>query len=154
MRTSYKGKYQLKNPTKYKGKVDDVVYRSSWELLTFKWLDANPDVIQWSSEELVVPYIDRGDGQWHRYFVDLVITFKSGKRMMIEIKPEAQTRAPKPTRGKRREALREEVMTWAKNTSKWEAAKEYGTKHGMEFHIWTEHTLKMLGIKLNVSRPR
>ena len=41
----YKGFYKVKNRNKYKGNPDNVIYRSSWELLVLKWLDNNPSVI-------------------------------------------------------------------------------------------------------------
>jgi len=40
------------------------------------------------------------------------------------------------------------VMTYIKNTSKWDAAKEYCADRGFIFDIWTEDTLKKMGIKL------
>jgi hypothetical protein len=39
-------------------------------------------------------------------------------------------------------------MTYAKNISKWEAATAYANRNGMKFEVWTEKTLKGLGIKL------
>jgi hypothetical protein len=39
-------------------------------------------------------------------------------------------------------------MTYIKNQSKWEAAKEYAENRGWKFDIWTEKTIKGLGIKL------
>ena len=45
------GFYYPKNPNKYVGDVDNIVYRSSWELRVFKWMDDNPSVLEWASEE-------------------------------------------------------------------------------------------------------
>ena len=39
-------------------------------------------------------------------------------------------------------------MTYAKNTSKWEAANQYAADRGWKFEVWTENTLKRLGIKI------
>ena len=41
-----------------------------------------------------------------------------------------------------------EVTTYAKNISKWEAAEKWCNKRGYKFAIWTEETIKGLGIKL------
>jgi hypothetical protein len=82
----------------------------------------------------------------HRYFVDLKITTKDGKTWLIEIKPEKETKEPKPRKKTKRYI--KEVMTYIKNQSKWEAAKEYAENRGWKFDIWTEKTIKGLGIKL------
>jgi hypothetical protein len=143
----YKGKYKIKNIKKYEGDHTNVVYRSSWERTTFKWLDNNKDVIGWNSECVVVPYRCKTDGKVHRYFVDLFIRMKDGRTYLIEIKPDKQTRPPKKRSRKTKKYLTE-VMTYAKNQSKWEAAQAYANKRGLIFQVWTENTLRDLGIKI------
>lgn len=144
----YKGKYKLKNPTKYIGDPKNVVYRSHWEKMVFKWCESNSEVVRWGSEVLVVPYICATDRRSHRYFVDLHIEFKSGKTVCVEIKPKKQTIQPKSKRGKPKANYLKECMTYAKNQSKWEAATKYCNKRGWSFQVWHEETLKSLGIKL------
>ena len=39
-------------------------------------------------------------------------------------------------------------MTYIKNESKWEKAEKYCKQRGWEFNIFTENTLKSLGIRL------
>ena len=41
---SYKGKYTIKNKSKYAGDPKKVVYRSLWERQAFKWCEENPNV--------------------------------------------------------------------------------------------------------------
>lgn len=66
---------------------------------------------------------------------------------MVEIKPKAQTLPPK--QGKRKsKTYVESVLTYAKNQSKWEAADEYAKSRGWLFEVWTEDTLKNMGIKI------
>ena len=74
---TYKGRYKPKNPEKYAGDVDNVVYRSGWERYVMKWCDDSLDIVQWMSEELVIPYICETDNRPHRYFMDFVIKYKS-----------------------------------------------------------------------------
>jgi hypothetical protein len=143
----YRGKYPVKNREKYDGDFSIVVYRSLWERQVFRWCDDTPEVTRWSSEETVIPYRCRSDGKTHRYFVDLKITFASGQTYLIEIKPKKQTQEPKVKTRKTR-AYITEVLTYAKNISKWEAAREYCADRGWIFEVWTETTLKALGIKL------
>ena len=35
-------KYRPQNPEKYKDDPTNIIYRSSWELTVFKYLDSNP----------------------------------------------------------------------------------------------------------------
>lgn len=146
---TYKGKYSPRFPDKYIGDRSNIVWRSSWELMTFKYADMNPDIVKWSSELFVIPYKCKTDGQMHRYFVDLYFEFKSGKKFLIEIKPAAQTRPPKVSNTRNKRVLMEEVLTWAKNESKWTAARAYASKKDMQFFVWTEETLRALGINVS-----
>jgi hypothetical protein len=144
---AYTGRYSVQNTSKYSGDSSRVFFRSLWERVTFKWADTNPDVLKWLSEEIVIPYRCKTDGKIHRYFVDLKITMANGKTYLIEIKPKCQTVPPiQPKRQTHKYAM--EVMTYAKNLSKWEAANAYAKNQGWEFQIWTEETLKNLGIRL------
>jgi hypothetical protein len=123
------------------------VFRSLWERQAFRWLDEHPKVVKWSSEEVVVPYKCKTDGKMHRYYTDLKIKLSDGKTYIIEIKPEAQTKEPK-VRSRKTKKYINEVMTYVKNQSKWEAAREYCDSRGWVFQIWTERTMKSFGIKL------
>lgn len=147
MRSSYKGKYQVKNSSKYKGNLKMITFRSSWELKFLKWCDENPDVISFSSEEIVIPYLSPMDNQYHRYFVDFWVKFKNGQQILIEIKPDTQTKPPKIPK-KINESYMESLMTWEKNNAKWRAAMEYAKKNDMIFKVWTEKSLGKLGIKI------
>lgn len=148
MARSYKqGIYKPTNPHKYRGDVTNIIYRSSWEWKFLRWCDLNPSVIEYSSEELVIPYICPTDNRMHRYFTDAVIKVKDAsgkiKTYVVEIKPDAQTRPPEVPKRKTKRYI-QEVMTWGKNSAKWKYAKEYCKDRGYEFIILTEHHL---GIK-------
>lgn len=142
----YRGKYKVKHPSKYEGDFNNVVYRSLWERQTFKWCDNNRDIIGWNSEQVVIPYRCKTDNKIHRYFVDLFVRTKDSV-YIIEIKPKKQTQPPKQPSRKTKRYLTE-VMTYIKNESKWEAAKAFAYKHDMKFEIWTETTLRAMGIKI------
>lgn len=142
----YKGKWRPKNISKYDGDVSAITYRSLWERNTLRWLDDSPNVIKYSSEETIIPYFCPTDNKMHRYFVDLKVTFNNGKTFLIEIKPEAQTKEPKKKRMSK--AYLKEVMTYAKNQAKWNAAEKYCVERGWTFCVWTERHLKSLGVKL------
>ena len=141
---TYSGKYKITKPQKYRGDPSLVTYRSHWERMCFIWCEGNEDVIEWSSEETVVPYYYEIDKKYHRYFVDLKVKYKSGKTVLIEIKPEKQTEPPgKPSRSKKYIG---EALTYVKNMNKWKAASSYAKDRGWDFQIWTEKTLQEMGL--------
>ena len=142
---TYKGKYKLKKPEKYDGDHTQVIYRSGWERFAFKWCENQEDIKSWSSEETIIPYISAVDNKYHRYFVDLKLNMKDGSVVLVEIKPDKQTKPPKSKRRTKR--FISESLEYVKNECKWKAAKEYCLDRGWHFQIWTEHTLKQMGMK-------
>lgn len=135
------GIYIPKNREKYKGQIP-CVYRSGLELDYFRILDQNPNVEQWGSEEIIVPYYF--DGKMHKYYVDLFVVFKNGDKTvkyLIELKPENQTKEPvwKPRRKK--SSYLYECFMWHQNQAKWNAARDFAKKLGFEFHVLTEKDL-------------
>ncbi len=88
---SYKGKYRPSNPEKYRGDYTNIVYRSLWELKFMKYCDSNENILEWGSEEIVLPYVSPIDNRYHRYFPDFYIKVKERggkiKKYVIEIKP-------------------------------------------------------------------
>ena len=144
---AYKGKYTIKHKDKYLGDPTKVVYRSLWERQTFKWCENSPKVKRWNSEEIVVLYKCKTDNKLHRYYVDLLVELENKEIILVEIKPKKETKPPKNPKRKTKRYINE-VMTYIKNTSKWEAAKQYADHKGWKFQVWTEDTLSNLGIKL------
>jgi len=140
---SYKGWFRPKNPKKYKGDATNVVYRSNWELRVMKHFDEDPNVLWWASEELVIPYRSPIDQRMHRYFPDFIarVRQKTGKEktIVIEIKPEKQTKKPIQKRQTRR--FLEEAATYAINQEKWRAADIFCQKEGWDFMVLTEKDL-------------
>lgn len=150
MAKTYKGKYTIKKPKKYMGDATKVTYRSLWERQAFKWCEERDDVIGWSSEEVIVPYVCPTDKRAHRYFIDLKIKFSNGRTVLVEIKPKKQTTPPlRPKRQTKKYIT--EVMTYVKNEAKWKAASKYAKDRGYHFEIWTEDTMRQLGMKLLTS---
>lgn len=144
----YKGFFKPKNPTKYRGDPTNIVYRSSWELKLMIWLDTHPDVLQWGSEELVIPYRSPIDNKIHRYFPDFFVRKRSSsgkvENVVIEVKPYNQTVPPK-AQSKKTKRYINEVYTWGINSSKWEAANEYCKDRNWRFIVMTEKDLGING---------
>lgn len=138
----HQGKFVPKNPTKYRGDISNIVYRSGYEVKFMNWCDLNSDVTQWSSEEVVIPYRSPLDNKLHRYFVDFYVKIQD-KVYLIEVKPDRFTREPAIPKRKTKRFLNE-VAQYAVNQAKWKAAREVCADRNWEFKIITE---KELGIK-------
>ena len=140
---SYKGRFKPKQYKKYKGDPTKIVYRSMWELRFMKYCDKNPYILEWSSEEIAIPY--RGlDKRVHRYFPDFKIKYKNARNEIIveiiEVKPKKQTKAPSK-KNKPYGRYLKEARTYGINQLKWEAAREYCKDRGYKFRIITEDHL-------------
>ncbi len=139
-----KGKYTPVNPKKYAGNSDNIVYRSSWERRCMIWFDREPNVIMWGSEELIIPYYNPVKRRSARYFPDFVIRVRTAsgaeRTIMIEIKPDKQTRPPENSRKKSKYYIKE-CADYAVNHAKWKAAGEWCLDHGWNFKVVTEFDL-------------
>ena len=138
---AYKGKFRPQNPKKYKGDYTKIIYRSGWELKFMNYLDRQPDVISWSSEEVIIPYKSPIDNKFHRYYPDFWVKTLKGESL-IEIKPKRQTLPPKENPKHRRRYLKE-VKTWGINSAKFAAAEQYSRTKGWEWRIITDDVFKL-----------
>ena len=138
---SYKGKYQPSHPKKYKGDPTNIIYRSLWERKFMRYCDLNENILEWGSEEIALPYRSPVDGRVHRYFPDFYIKVKESnsliKKYLIEVKPKKQTVPPKKPQRQTKGYIRE-AYEYAKNQSKWAAAREFCADRGWEFKVITE----------------
>jgi len=130
-------------PQKYKGRYP-IVSRSSWELQFMKWCDANPNILEWSSESIKIPYLDPVKGRRRRYYPDFWVKVKDKDgnvvKYIVEIKPHKESIPPKP-RGKTNKTRRYEMKAYATNQAKWKAAKDYCRRMGLRFKVLTEKEL-------------
>jgi hypothetical protein len=141
---AYSGKFTPKNPQKYIGDYNNIVYRSSWECKVMDWLDRNDNIISWASEELIIPYLSPADNKYHRYFPDFLVKAKTRdgkfKTILIEVKPKRQTLPPEPKKRVTKQYINE-VVTYGVNQAKWKAAQEFCLDRGWEFKVMTEEHL-------------
>jgi|TARA_B100000085_G_C18458099_1_gene477717 hypothetical protein len=141
-----KGKFIPRNVSKYRGDYRNIIYRSSWELKFMKYCDLNKNILEWGSEEIVIPYRSPIDNRVHRYFVDFYMKVKdingNIQKYLIEVKPKKQTKEPKPQKKMTKKYIYE-VTEYAKNQAKWEAAKDFCDDRNYRFMIITEDELKV-----------
>jgi len=111
------------------------------------YCDSSDSIIEWGSEEIIIPYLSPWDKKFHRYFPDFYIKTKqhdgSTKKFIIEVKPKAQCKPP-PSQPKRKTPRWfNEVKTWGINEAKWKYANEWCLDNDMEFKILTEDHLNI-----------
>ena len=141
---AYKGKFRPHNIKKYRGNHKGIIYRSLWELRFMRYCDSPPSILEWASEELIIPYRSPVDGKKHRYFPDFWLKVKTAegeiKESVVEIKPKIQTKPPKKRNKITRKYLKE-VKTWGVNEAKWKAAEAFCKDRDWKFKIITEKDL-------------
>lgn len=170
----HQGVYVPKHPEKVIG--GEIIYRSSWELAFARWCDDNPAVIEWGSEPCSVEYRNpagvnfdtckrlrldpMNPVNWplNNYYPDFYVCLRNDddvdgtdvKRLIIEIKPKAQTERPiaPASNAKLQEQKRyvNAVKTYLQNRKKWEAAIAWCNAKNYEFKVYTEDTLSKIGI--------
>ena len=140
------GKYKVTNKSKYVANLQEVVYRSSWELNYMKYLDRQPNVLEWGSENVIIPYYNQIEKKTRRYYVDFYVKVQNPdgiiKQYILEIKPASQCRPPKK-RNRISTKYKNEIKTFIVNQCKWTAARKWAEKRGIEFKILTEKELNI-----------
>ena len=141
---AYKGRYKPNNPEKYIGNPTNIIYRSLLERRFMVYCDKSNSILEWGSEEVIVPYKSPIDNRMHRYFVDFIVKLKNKdgikETLLIEVKTKKQCSAPKKPKKKTRKYITE-VKNWGINSAKWKAATEYAENKGWRFIIMTDETL-------------
>lgn len=143
------GVFKPRNVEKYSGTIP-ILFRSEWELRFMQFLDLSNGCIKWSSESVVIKYINPIDGKEHRYFVDFYAEFKQtdgniGKHL-IEIKPKKFMSKPIMTKRKRPKTYNDEMEMYLVNQAKWKAAQEYCDRNRIKFSVLCEEDIfKMAG---------
>lgn len=129
------GKYTLRNPDKYIG-TRTPTYRSSWEFAFMRFCDEHPNVAQWASEAIRIPYRNPLTGKHTIYVPDFFIAYadKTGKQRveLIEVKPANQTLREKVGNSRSNQA------SYIINQAKWEAARAWCKQKGIFFRIVNE----------------
>ena len=147
---SYSGKFKPKNPNKYKGNPSNIIYRSLLERRFMVYLDNNPSILKWCSEEIIIPYVSPVDNRVHRYFPDFWIEQKGAdgnlRHLLIEVKPKEQCGPPKKPLKKFKNSRSKfrylnAIKTWKINEAKWKAAEEFCADRKWTFKILTEDHL-------------
>ena len=138
------GKFTCKNPQKYVGRKHPT-YRSSWEFAFMRFCDEHPNVAQWASEAVRIPYRNPLTGKHTIYVPDFFIAYadKNGKQHadVIEIKPENQTKLESVGKNKYNQS---QLII---NHAKWKSAGLWCRNRGFAFKIINESDIFHTGRK-------
>jgi len=121
---SLKGKYTLLHPEKYIGNAKKIIFRSMWERKFMLYCDKTPEVLEWSSEEIAIPYKykDKHRNYYPDFYIKYIKEDDSIVESIIEIKPHYQ-------------------RLYGQNKAKWKSAREYCEENNYTFQILTEKEL-------------
>jgi hypothetical protein len=125
--------------------TNQVEFKSSLEMKSFRFCDTSSNVKKWSCEPFHIKYLSPKDNKFHRYYIDLFVEFNDGKKFIVEVKSSGETSAPKVPKKitKKSEAnYRKAVQTWLINSAKWKAAESFAQDKGIKFIFLTEKELK------------
>ena len=135
---AFRARFIPKNPHKYRGDVDKIFARSSWEASVMKFFDSSTAVISWASEEIAIPYLKPEDARVHHYYPDFVVEFrdKEGniKKEIVEVKPLHESDVAYAKHERSKAALET-------NEAKWKAAIDFAGRNGMTFRVITEKSI-------------
>ena len=138
---AYKTNYIIKNNSKYIGNPNKIICRSLWERRVCRYLDENVNILQWGSEELIIPYYSPVDRKYHKYYPDFIAEIKNKdgtvQTLVIEVKPKKQTAPPKKPKRKSKNYINE-CVTFTINEAKWKSANKLCRENGWKFIILTE----------------
>ena len=132
------GKFTMKNPDEYVG-LKTPTYRSGWEHSFMRLCDEHPNVYQWASESIKIPYRHPITGKYTIYVPDFFIVYndKDGRKHaeLVEVKPMNQTnlRDAGKSIGKQTQVVI--------NHAKWEAASAYARQNKIKFRVVSEEQL-------------
>ena len=118
-------------------KRQPIIYRSSWEKKFIFWCESCSKVKHWGSECTCIKYYNPVDKKSHRYYPDFVVEMQDGKVLIVEIKPENQTKTPDAENSWA-------SRTYAINSAKWKEIKRLCEEKGYQFCILTEKTINRL----------
>jgi len=101
-----------------------------------RFCDEHPNVAQWASEAVRIPYRNPLTGKATIYVPDFFIAYadRNGKNRVevIEVKPQNQTVKEKLGRSRHNQAH------WVLNQAKWEAATAWCKQQGIYFRVVNE----------------
>jgi hypothetical protein len=110
-----------------------IIYRSSWEQKFCIYCESSTGVVHWSSEPFEIKYFNPIREKYSIYHPDFFMVLDNGKKLVIEVKPEAQIKKPKPPKRKTPKTIKNFRYLneqYILNMAKFAAAKIWCDKKG------------------------
>lgn len=131
------GFFTCRNPHKYVGS-GKIIYRSSWENAFMNFCDKNDHILEWASEPIRIPYRNPITGKQTTYVPDFLVRYRDKEGMvrteLVEIKPLDQSVLKEGMNINQR-------ATVALNQAKWEVARRWCKKQGIQFRVITKEDI-------------
>lgn len=109
-------------------KAGECRYRSGWELLMMKHLDDDINVICYSYEKTIIPYVSNvKTGKQRKYYPDFLVERLDGTKQLVEVKPARK--------------LHQRIVA-----KKLTAAGDHCRAHGWTLVVITEVELRAMGL--------
>lgn len=106
--------------------LQPIKYRSGWELEVCRYLDNEPSVASYEYESVIIPYVSNiRTGRIRKYYPDFLVTYDTGKRVMIEVK-------------------RKDKLADIKVMKKAEAGRLWSQQNGATYELWTNTIIEAL----------
>lgn len=106
--------------------LNEMKYRSGWELTVAVFLDTNDEVDSYEYEPIAIEYISNvKTGKIRRYYPDFLINYKDGKKLLVEVK--------------RNNQLNNLIVQ-----KKAKAAEQWCKKNNATYEFWTDQIVKAL----------
>lgn len=139
------GFFKPRNPQKYKGNSDRIIFRSTYEYAAMKFFDDQVNIIEWASEEKAIPYKNPVTKRVSRYFPDFFVKLRNKdgqiESMIIEVKPKSKLLVPFKKPNGSMKSYNFQLKEYLVNMAKFEQATKYAEDRGMTFKIMTEEDL-------------
>jgi len=150
------GYYTPRNPQKYIGDLNNIIYRSQMELDFCRICDFSKKIVKWSSEPETPPfpirYMHPISEEMKSYYPDYFVVVRQPnnieERMIIEVKPESLTIPPKRplpnAKKKTKDNYLNKLKVVAINLAKKRAAEIFCKQYGMRYCFVTEKTIESI----------
>lgn len=138
------GYFKPTAPDKYINIREQIIYRSSYELIFCKICDTNAKIIKWQSEPFNVEYFDPITKKKRQYYPDYLIVTEDAKginKIVIEIKPLTFLTKPNYPAKVNAQSLKNynfRMRIFVTNMAKFKAAKVYCEARGMTYSFLTD----------------
>lgn len=104
--------------------LNEMKYRSGWELTTALQLDNDDDVVSYEYEPIAIEYVSNiRSGRVRKYFPDFLIRYKDGKVVLVEVK-------------------RLNQLNNVTVQKKAKAAEQWCKKNNAKYEFWTDKMIK------------